>query len=176
MKRNENYDKTLLEGSIEDLIMNVAEVVLNHHYSTVEFDKREDLLQEMYMYMYQQVTSGNFNTAYNLRNYLYTTARNAAHNYLYHEQKKKNYVDIEDLVTMETGVYDEPELCIEYSEIDRWCRKFDVIDDCRYSLVKYFHTLGIPVRDLPLVLNRKEVSNELLEIVKGSLLWKIIQN
>lgn len=176
MNRNENYDKTLLEGSIEDLIMNVAEVVLNHHYSSVELDKRADLLQEMYLYMYQQVVSGKFNTAYNLRNYLYTTARNAAHNYLYHEQKKQNYIDIDDLVSMETGVYDEPDYTIEYTDVDDICKKFDVIDDCRYSVIRYFNKLGIPVKDVPVVLNRNEVSEELLEMVKGSLLWKIILN
>lgn len=174
MKKNENYEKTLLEGSIEDLIMNVAEVVLNHHYSNVEYDKREDLLQEMYMYMYQQVISGNFNTAYNLRNYLYTTARNAAHNYLYHENKKQSYIDIDECITV--GTYDEPEISIEYVDIDDMCKRYDVLGDCRYSLIKYFNKLGVPVLDVPVVLNRNEVGEELLEMVKGSLLWKITQN
>lgn len=162
----------MIEGSLQDLIENLCEVVLNTHYSYIrDPDLREDLKQEGYIKALELIKRGNYAPNHNLRTYLYTGIRNEMRNFLYRDNRDSWYeIDLNccGSYQMETTFYE-----LDYDLIYRICNKYRLYGDYRLLVIKYFRDLGLTVHAPKLVNKIEEPIEAVLQAIIGEIIWQI---
>lgn len=178
------------DNSIEALILNIITVVLRtHFYYITDRDLQQDLMQEGYLKAYELLSSGNYDPYRNLRTFIYTGARNAMTNYLYHHKKESHdAIETIDNSTWQqySGAvsdryyehkvyyYDEPEntYTIDESLILDTCSKYSNLGDYSKYIKTYFSNIGLYSTTDKVDLS--PVENSLIfDAIKCEILWNI---
>lgn len=88
----------MIYSSVDGMIDNIVEVVQRMFFFYVnDKDTIDDLKQEGYLMAYELLAKGEYDPSKNLRNYLFTGVRNAMTNYMYKQNKTKNFISHETL-------------------------------------------------------------------------------
>lgn len=168
-KTHENYSAEFIDGSIESQILNIIEVVINTHYSTISQQNREDVEQEAFLKMYEKLKSGEFDTARNLRNFLYTVCRNTVHNYLYHVNKQPQ-IEVSDLNTYE--IEDNLPSLITIEQIKNICDQYKIFGNFLIPMIKNLRLYGLEI-NVPEGVQEEEYNPLIFNMVRGRVLWMI---
>lgn len=172
IKKHENYQAEFIDSSIEAQIMNIIEVVINTHYATISQQNREDVEQEAFLKMYEKLKSGEFDTARNLRNFLYTVCRNTVHNYLYHINKQPN-IEVSDLNSYE--IEDNLPSMVTPEQIKDMCDKYRLFGNFFTPMIKNLRAYGLDIK-VPEDNEEEEYDPLIFNMVRGRVLWMIAKS
>ena len=185
----------MLSQSMQEMIDNIVEVVLNVHFSYIRDPEfRKDLMQEGYLKAYELLSMGNYDPTKNLRTFIYTGVRNAMTNYRYH-YTKEDHSSLSDTLESHSWMSTFNDVNNPTKELDGWfydsnneyvdyeidldlvkhvCSKYYMFGDFYIIILNKLYNLGL-YKEITVTTTDVKRNAFVEDCIIGEILWKMLE-